>query len=36
MILSQYGGFYRFATKKQPGVWEKANRKDFVGDAEFQ
>jgi hypothetical protein len=36
MILSQYVGFYRFATKKQSGIWEKVDRKSFVGDSEFQ
>jgi cellulose synthase/poly-beta-1,6-N-acetylglucosamine synthase-like glycosyltransferase len=36
MILSQYVGFYRFATKRQSGIWEKSNRKNLMGDAEFQ
>lgn len=36
MILSQYAGFYRFVTKKQPGVWEKSERNRFAGDAGFQ
>lgn len=36
MILSQYAGLYRFVTKKQSGIWEKAARKSFVGDAGFR
>jgi cellulose synthase/poly-beta-1,6-N-acetylglucosamine synthase-like glycosyltransferase len=35
MILSQYEGFFRFITKKQSGVWEKAVRKKFTGSAGF-
>ncbi|MDQ6609455.1 MAG: glycosyltransferase, partial [Bacteroidota bacterium] len=33
MILSQYAGFYRFITKRQSGVWEKAERNSFAGSA---
>ncbi len=36
MILSQYAGFYRFATKKQSGIWEKAARKNFLENTGFQ
>ena len=30
MVLSQYVGFYRFLTKRQTVLWEKAGRKLFV------
>ncbi len=36
MILSQYAGFYKFMTRKQSGIWEKANRNTWTGDTRFQ